>query len=238
MRILGFDTATSACSAAVWEDGRIAARRFEPMSRGQSERLMPMVREVLSEAGADFPDLDLLAVTTGPGAFTGLRIGLAAARGMALAGDLACFGATTLDAVAAGVSETARQKANMLVVLDSKRAEVYAQAFRSDLRPLSEVQALMPADLAALMATGKGDADRVLVAGDGAGQVIQALKDKGIEAVLSTAPGVPDAATVAAIAAERGSSDQPAEPLRPLYLRPPDAKASKNGGGIRPRKGP
>jgi len=208
------------------------------MSRGQSERLMPMVREVLSEAGADFPDLDLLAVTTGPGAFTGLRIGLAAARGMALAGDLACFGVTTLDAVAAGVSETERQKANVLVVLDSKRAEVYAQAFRSDLRPLSEAQALMPADLAALMANGEGDADRVLVAGDGAGQVIQALKDKGIEAVLSTAPGVPDAATVAAIAAERWSSDQPAEPLRPLYLRPPDAKASKNGGGIRPRKGP
>ena len=238
MRILGFDTATSACSAAVWENGRIAARRFEPMSRGQSERLMPMVREVLSEAGADFPDLDLLAVTTGPGAFTGLRIGLAAARGMALAGDLACFGVTTLDAVAAGVSETERQKANVLVVLDSKRAEVYAQAFRSDLRPLSEAQALMPADLAALTANGEGDADRVLVAGDGAGQVIQALKDKGIEAVLSTAPGVPDAATVAAIAAERWSSDQPAEPLRPLYLRPPDAKASKNGGGIRPRKGP
>ena len=208
------------------------------MSRGQSERLMPMVREVLSEAGADFPDLDLLAVTTGPGAFTGLRIGLAAARGMALAGDLACFGVTTLDAVAAGVSETERQKANVLVVLDSKRAEVYAQAFRSDLRPLSEVQALMPADLAALTANGEGDADRVLVAGDGAGQVIQALKDKGIEAVLSTAPGVPDAATVAAIAAERWSSDQPAEPLRPLYLRPPDAKASKNGGRIRPRKGP
>ena len=238
MRILGFDTATSACSAAIWENGRIAARRFEPMSRGQSERLMPMVREVLSEAGADFPDLDLLAVTTGPGAFTGLRIGLAAARGMALAGDLACFGVTTLDAVAAGVSETERQKANVLVVLDSKRAEVYAQAFRSDLRPLSEAQALMPADLAALTANGEGDADRVLVAGDGAGQVIQALKEKGIEAVLSNAPGVPDAATVAAIAAERWSSDQPAEPLRPLYLRPPDAKASKNGGRIRPRKGP
>ena len=208
------------------------------MSRGQSERLMPIVREVLSEAGTDFPDLDLLAVTTGPGAFTGLRIGLAAARGMALAGDLACFGVTTLDAVAAGVSETERQKANVLVVLDSKRAEVYAQAFRSDLRPLSEAQALMPADLAALTANGEGDADRVLVAGDGAGQVIQALKDKGIEAVLSTAPGVPDAATVAAIAAERWFLDQPAEPLRPLYLRPPDAKASKNGGGIRPRKGP
>ena len=208
------------------------------MSRGQSERLMPMVREVLSEAGADFQGLDLLAVTTGPGAFTGLRIGLAAARGMALAGDLACFGVTTLEAVAAGVSEQEREKANVLVVLDSKRAEVYAQAFRSDLRPLSGPEALMPADLAALTANGEGYAERVLVAGDGAGQAMAALKDKGIEAVLSTAPGVPDAATVAAIAAERWSPDQPAEPLRPLYLRPPDAKTSENGGGIRPRKGP
>lgn len=234
MRILGFDTATSACSAAVWEDGRIAARRFEPMSRGQSERLMPMVREVLSEARVDFPDLDLLAVTTGPGAFTGLRIGLAAARGMALAGNLACFGVTTLDAVAAGVSEQEREKASVLVVLDSKRAEVYAQAFRSDLRPLSEPQVLMPADLATLTANGEGYGDPVVVAGDGASQAVEALKDKGIEAVLSTAPGVPDAATVATIAAERWSPDQPAEPLRPLYLRPPDAKASKNGGRIRP----
>ena len=154
-----------------------------------------------------------------------------------MAGDLACFGVTTLDAVAAGIPEPEREEANILVVLDSKRPEVYAQAFRSDLRPLSEPQALMPADLAALTANADGEGDRVLVAGDGAGQAVEALKDKGIEAVLSTAPGVPDAATVAAIAAERWSPDQPAEPLRPLYLRPPDAKASKNGGGIRPRKG-
>ena len=204
------------------------------MSRGQSERLIPMVREVLSEAGAEFADLDLLAVTTGPGAFTGLRIGLAAARGMALAGDLACFGVTTLDAVAAGVPEHERDKARVLVALDSKRAEVYAQAFRSDLRPLSGAEALLPEDLAALTANANGDADRVVVVGDGAGQVIQELKDRGIEAVLSTAPGVPDAATVAKIAAKRWSPDRPAEPLRPLYLRPPDAKVSKNGGKIRP----
>ncbi len=147
-----------------------------------------------------------------------------------MAGDLACFGVTTLDAVAAGVSEHEREKAHVLVVLDSKRAEVYAQAFRSDLRPLSGAQALMPADLAALTASGEGSGERVLVAGDSAGQAVEALKDKGIEAVLSTAPGVPDAATVAKIAAERWSPNQPAEPLRPLYLRPPDAKVSETGG--------
>jgi tRNA threonylcarbamoyladenosine biosynthesis protein TsaB len=236
MRILGFDTATSACSAALWQDGRIAARRFEPMSRGQSERLMPMVREVLLEAGVDFPDLDLLAVTTGPGAFTGLRIGLAAARGMALAGNLSCFGVTTFDAVAAGVPEQERKKGTVLVVLDSKRADVYAQAFGSDLRPLSGPEALLPADLAALTANDEINGGPVVVAGDGAGQVMEAMKDKGIEAVLSSAPGNPDAATVAALAAERWSPDQPAAPVRPLYIRPPDAKVSENGGRIRPRK--
>ena len=114
-----------------------------------------------------------------------------------MAGDLACFGVTTLDAVAAGVPEHERDKARVLVALDSKRAEVYAQAFRSDLRPLSGAEALLPADLAALTANADGYGDRVVVAGDGAGQVIQELKDRGIEAVLSTAPGVPDAATVA-----------------------------------------
>ena len=76
MIVLAMDTSTSACSAALWADGRILARRLSPMARGQSEALMPMVAEVMAEAGLDFKALDLLAVSVGPGAFTGLRIGL------------------------------------------------------------------------------------------------------------------------------------------------------------------
>ena len=103
MRLLALDTATAACSVALWRDGAVLARRFEAMLRGQSEALMPMVGAVLAEAGCGFKDLDAIAVTVGPGAFTGLRIGLAAARGMALAAELPLIGVTTLEAVVHGV---------------------------------------------------------------------------------------------------------------------------------------
>ncbi len=115
MRILALDTATSACSAALWHDGRVCARRLVRMERGQSEALMPMVLDVLAEAGCGFSQLDLLAVTVGPGAFTGLRIGLAAARGMALASGIPCLGVTTLEAVAHGVPEGERAADPLLV---------------------------------------------------------------------------------------------------------------------------
>ncbi len=103
MKILALDSATGACSVALWHDGAILARRFAVMDRGQSEVLIPMVREVLAEAGADFPSIDVFGVTVGPGAFTGLRIGLAAARGMALASGRPLVGVSTFEAVAHGV---------------------------------------------------------------------------------------------------------------------------------------
>ncbi len=234
MRILAFDTATSACSAALWEDGRSIARRFETMPRGQAEHLIPMVLDVMTEAGAGFPDLDVLAVTNGPGAFTGLRIGLATARGMALAGNLPCLGVTTLDVVAAQVPAAERKDRKLLVVLDSKRADVYAQAFAADLSPLSEPRALLPDDLPGLAVGGAGGKGAVVVAGDALARGVKALEEAGVDVVASTAPGIPDAATVATLAAERWPEDGEAAPPRPLYLRPPDAKALKNGGRLRP----
>ncbi|MFQ5766274.1 MAG: tRNA (adenosine(37)-N6)-threonylcarbamoyltransferase complex dimerization subunit type 1 TsaB [Rhodospirillales bacterium] len=230
MRILGFDTALSACSAALWEDGRILARSHETMPRGQSERLMPMVLEVMDEAGIRFPDVDLLAVTTGPGAFTGLRIGLAAARGMALAGGLPCLGVTTLDAVAAGVPEPERQAGQLLVTLESRRADLYAQAFDHDLKPRGDPRAVLPGDLPA-MVDGDGP---VIVAGDAAGPAAESLYAAGVEVALSAAPGVPDGAVVAAVAAGRWSPDAIPAPPAPLYLRPPDATVPRKGGRLRP----
>ena len=121
MKILALDSATSACSAAVWADGRVMARRHAEMARGQSEALVPMVAEVMAEVGLGFADLDLLAVTVGPGAFTGIRIGLAAARALALAAGLPLAGVSTLEAVAAAAPADGRP---LLVVLDSKREEI------------------------------------------------------------------------------------------------------------------
>ncbi|HEX9569121.1 MAG TPA: tRNA (adenosine(37)-N6)-threonylcarbamoyltransferase complex dimerization subunit type 1 TsaB [Rhodospirillales bacterium] len=235
MRILGFDTATNACSAAVVRDGRVVARRLEPMARGHAERLMPMILEVMNEAGEDFSALDAVAVTNGPGAFTGLRIGLAAARGLALAGGLPCLAVTTLEAVAAGVPEAERHGRQLLVVLDAKRADVYAQAFAPDLAPMGKPRALLPDELPSLLTAGGKGRDRraVVVAGDAAGRALAALDAAGITATRSSAPGIPDAAVVAGLAAARWTPGAAVTKPRPLYLRPPSTTPPKKRRGGR-----
>lgn len=218
MRILALDTATTACSVALWSDGAVRARRFAAMERGQAEALVPMLEEVRAEAGFDYAELDLLAVTVGPGAFTGLRIGLATARGLALAAALPCVGVTTLEAVAEGVGDDEWADANLLVVLDAKRADVYAQVFSSRLEPLGVASAVVPSGLGALVPPG-----RLVVAGDASGRAVEALVAAGADARCSAAPGVPDAVHVAAIAARRDRPGAADAPPAPLYLRPPDA---------------
>jgi tRNA threonylcarbamoyladenosine biosynthesis protein TsaB len=216
LNILSLDTALTACSVALWRDGAIDAKHFTPMDRGQSEAIMPMVRQVMAEAGARFSDIDLVAVTIGPGAFTGLRIGLAAARGLALAADLPCLGVTTLDAVAAGVATAERSAGTVLVVLETKRDDVYAQSFDSDLKQLNSPSAVVPERLNDAFPPGP-----LTVVGNAAPRVVAALERTGISVSLSTAPGLPDAAVVARIAAQRWRPGQILSPPSPLYLRPP-----------------
>ena len=201
MNILSLDTALAACSAALWRDGAVAAGRFTPMDRGQSEALMPMVLDVLTEAGTGFADIDLVAVTIGPGAFTGLRIGLAAARGLALAAGLPCMGVSTLEAVAAGVVAAERNAGSVLVVLETKRADVYAQSFDGDLNSLDAPRAVIPEGLIDTLSLGVAEGHPVapgplVVAGDAAPRVAAVLGDAGVAVSLSAAPGLPDAAVV------------------------------------------
>ena len=229
MKVLAFDSATSACSAAIWCDGEIQARRFESMERGQSETLMPMVVEVLKEAGLTFADIDFIAVTIGPGAFTGVRIGLAAARGMALAGGLPVIGVTTFEAVAHGTDADQRAGRPLVVAIDAKRTDIYAQSFGPDLSPLGPPAAVMPEALASALPPGS-----LLIAGDGAPQLRAALGAADMDRIRFV-PGVgaPDAVHIAALAAKRAATAAVDAAPRPLYLRPPDARLRENG---RPRR--
>ncbi|SVB53720.1 uncharacterized protein METZ01_LOCUS206574, partial [marine metagenome] len=104
MKLLALDAATTSCSVACWSGGAVIAQREETAGRRQAEILMPMVQSAMREAGFDYNMLDLIAVTIGPGSFTGVRIGLAAARGIALASGLPLTGVTTLQALAAAPS--------------------------------------------------------------------------------------------------------------------------------------
>lgn len=221
MIVLGLDTATSGCSAAVWDDGRVTARRAEPMARGQAEALVPMAEAALAEAGVGFDRLDRIAVTVGPGAFTGLRIALAAARGFALAAGLPVVGVTTFDAVAHGLPERERAGRTVLVAVDSRRAEPFLNLFGPGLEPIGEPAMFepgaVPAWLAALLPAGP-----LLIAGDGAGLLRPVLGDRP-DTAFADGPGTPDAAVVAALGAVRDIG----LPAQPFYLRPPDVTLPK-----------
>lgn len=211
MLVLALDSATSACSAAVWRDGDVIAHQFRAMERGQSEWLIPMIDQVMRAAQVTFGQLDLLAVTVGPGAFTGIRIGLSAARALALATGVPLAGLPTTHVVAAAVPEALRRDRRVLVVVESRRQELWVQAFDQDLAPLGDVQALLP-DQAAALVDGP-----LVVAGDAAALVLPHCHD-AIQADDATAP---DAIHLAALAAQRWPQGR-CLPPDPLYLRPAD----------------
>ena len=128
--LLGIDTSTSACSIAVCDGGVILAHLHESMTRGQSERLAPMVEAGIAMAGIGFPDLDFVAVTRGPGSFTGLRVGLAFAKGLGQALDIPVFGVTGFVAVArAALAGADTANLGVAVVLESRRSDLFLQIF-------------------------------------------------------------------------------------------------------------
>lgn len=182
------------------------ASRSEPMTRGHQERLAPMVREVMDEAVIAFADLDRIGVTVGPGSFTGLRVGLAFAKGLGAALGKPVVGVGSLEALAATI------EGFVAAVVDARRDQIYLQAFDSG-RALMAPDALpVGTALARLaeLATGR----RVSLIGSGAPLLAPALPNATVIAVEA-----PDPAAVARLAARAA-----VVPPRPLYLRAPDAK--------------
>jgi tRNA threonylcarbamoyladenosine biosynthesis protein TsaB len=203
-RILAVDTTFGACSAALLDHDVVVARRLEVMQRGHAEALAPMVEAVMREAGIGFDAIDRLAVTTGPGSFTGQRVGLAFMRGLRVALDKPLIGITSLAAMAAAAQdETGCDVA--AAVHDAKRGEVYLETTSG-----APVQLMTVAAAQALLSAF----DSLVLAGTGA--VLMALPTAQVTTIMA-----PDAVWVARLA--RNSADTGAAP-RPLYLRAPDAK--------------
>jgi tRNA threonylcarbamoyladenosine biosynthesis protein TsaB len=230
MIVLGLDTATKACSVAVWRHGAVLAHECVRMERGHTEVLIPMVERVLGAAALAFRNLDLVAVTVGPGAFTGLRVGLAAARGIALAADVPCIGVTTLEAIAAAVPRRERDGRIVLVVLETKRGDFYAQAFSSEGVGLAAPQAVDAAVLPDLI-----EGRKAVVAGDAGAAAIAELRAAGMVADLASGAEYADAGVVAGIAARRFcAKNGPLQRPLPLYVRRPEAQLAVSGGRRRP----
>ena len=217
MRVLAIDTALAACSAAVLdtEHGGIVAAESLPMTRGHAEALMPLVARVMHQAGIAFSDLDRVAVTTGPGSFTGLRVGIAAARGIALAADKPAVGLSTLTAYAAPhMAED--DSVPVVAAIDARHGHVYLQVFGPGGRTLSAPR-LAPLREAVQAAS----AAPACIVGSAAQSVAAGLSQADAEPAAVDARPAPDIAWVARIGAGLPEGQSPP---RPQYLRAPDAQ--------------
>src|SRR3954454_6321760 len=134
MLILAIDTALDACAAAVLDTNanKLLAHESLPMKRGHAEALMPLIARVMKGSGIAFGALDRIAATTGPGSFTGLRVGLSAARGIALAAGKPVVGVTTLTAFAAPIVSENDQPRPVLAAIDARHDHVYFQVVGGD----------------------------------------------------------------------------------------------------------
>jgi tRNA threonylcarbamoyladenosine biosynthesis protein TsaB len=226
--ILAFDCAGAVCSAALWRAGQVLARRQSAQRHGQAEILLPMIEAALSEAGLGYDGLAAIATTIGPGSFTGLRAGLAAARGIALATGLPAAGIGAFDAAAHATASGERRGRSVLAAIDSRRAEIFVQVFDAGLTPLGAPLVLTPEEAASSPVLPAG---ALLLAGDAAPALLAALQARARDTVLAKRAGATDVAVVAALAEARLAAGD-ALPLRPLYLRPPDVTPQPKRGGL------
>jgi len=222
--VLGIDTATSGCAAALVRDSDCLADAGARMARGQSEALAPMIDDVVRRAGIAFADIDAIAVTRGPGAFTGLRIGLAAARAMALALSCPCLGINTFEVLFAQARECGRVSDvdAVLVAVESKREEQFIAAFDPSGTALGAPAAIRPDDVSSLL----GAARRVCVVGDAADKIVPVLENE-FDIVRVPEIAVPDPAMVARLGLNVLKTPEKA-PSTPFYLRPPDVTLPKD----------
>jgi tRNA threonylcarbamoyl adenosine modification protein YeaZ len=216
MRVLAIDTALSACAAAVLDTaGGILASQSLDMARGHAEALMPLVARVMGRGSLGFADLDRIAVTTGPGSFTGLRVGIAAARGIALATAKPAFGISTLAALAAPYLAS-DDGISVVTAIDARHGHVYLQVFGPGGRVVVTPRLSSLADAAAAAAeTG------ARLVGSGAPAIAEILHRNDIQPAGIDPRAAPDIAWVARIGA---TLTQGQAPPRPEYLQPPDAR--------------
>ena len=192
---------------------RVLAALSQPMERGHQERLAPMGAEAMAAAGLGFDRLERVGVTTGPGSFTGLRVGLAFAKALALALGIPCVGLGSLEALARSAPPG---DGPLAAVIDAKRGQVYLQLFNPG-APAGEPQALAVDDAIAALVGQSG----LRLIGSGA-----ALLEGRIESSLIPM-SFADPVVIARLAAE---APQPLQVARPLYLRAPDARLPAQRG--------
>lgn len=229
MRIIALESSAKAASVAVLCDDHLEAYAYQNTGLTHSRTLMPMVRDALKNAGLTLADIDLVAAAVGPGSFTGVRIGAAAAKGIAWAAGKPCVGVSTLDAMAHGIMH---MRGKICCVMDARRSELYNAVFESDgtgLKRLCEDRAISVGDLGAALT----DQISVFLVGDGAKMCYTSLKETCPGLILCP-PHLQHQNAYGVAQAARAACDQGKVPdaanlsaLNPMYIRMSQAERER-----------
>lgn len=233
MKILALETSAKSVSAAVVENGAVLCSAYQNTGLTHSRTLMPLVDGMLRAADLTCADMGLIAVSHGPGSFTGLRIGVSAAKGLAWTLELPCCGVSTLLAMAQNLRH---MDATVICAMDARRNQVYNAVFRAEkgqLRRLCEDRAIGLAQLAEEL---QNDSSHKIVVGDGAQLCCTYLQQQGIECRMAPAALVMQNAVGVALAAEELAAQGQtvsAHELVPVYLRLSQAERERLARGLK-----
>ena len=224
MKILALETSAKAVSAAVTEDGKVLASGYQDTGLTHSRTLMPIVEHILKNTDLTVQDCDVIAVAAGPGSFTGIRIGVSAAKGLAFAAEKPAVGVSTLAAMARNV---AWLDGLVICAMDARRQQVYNALFQAENGTLTRLTPDRAISLEDLAAEVKGDQRPKIIVGDGARLCYNALSEQGISCRMAPPHLVMQSAVSVALEAEALAKDghlATAQDLQPVYLRPAQAQ--------------
>ena len=224
MKVLALETSAKAVSAAVTEDGKVLASGYQDTGLTHSRTLMPIVEHILKNTDLRVQDCDVIAVAAGPGSFTGIRIGVAAAKGLAFGADLPVIGVSTLEAMAMGL---AWWDGLVICAMDARRQQVYNALFQAENGRLTRLTPDRAISLSDLVKEVKNDESAKIIVGDGGKLCYNALLEQGVPCVLAPPHLLQQSAAAVGLAAEealrRGEKAVSAQELLTVYLRPPQA---------------
>ncbi len=224
MKILALETSAKAVSAAVTEDGKVLASGYQDTGLTHSRTLMPIVEHILKNTDLTVQDCDVIAVAAGPGSFTGIRIGVSAAKGLAFAAEKPAVGVSTLAAMARNV---AWLDGLVICAMDARRQQVYNALFQAENGTLTRLTPDRAISLEDLAAEVKEDERPKIIVGDGARLCYNALSEQGISCRMAPPHLIMQSAVSVALEAEalaKAGHLVTAQDLQPVYLRPAQAQ--------------
>ncbi len=223
--ILGIDSSAITASCAVCDGDKIVAEQFLNTAHTHSETLLPMVRDMLRGAGLALSDMESVAVTTGPGSFTGLRIGISCVKGICTGAGISCISVSTLEAIAQNFREL---DGIVCACMDARRKQVYNALFKSEngiITRLCEDRAISVEELFAEVSQFK---EKIFLAGDGAGLAYREFGEIGENPAQLAPPLLRYQRGSGVCFAAAGKPRIPPDALMPSYLRIPQAERERN----------